>query len=337
VTYVPVVQPDLRLEADRLPGYLSLASPRHPHLFAFPAQSNYSGVQHPLEMIGEAQARGWDVLVDGAAFAPTNLLDLSRWHPDFVPLSFYKMFGYPTGVGCLLARKPALEKLRRPWFAGGTITIASVQGDGHHLAPGEAGFEDGTINYLNLPAIEIGLRHVAACGLETIHQRVVDLTGWLLESLLSLRHENGEPLVRIHGPRDTRRRGGTMTLDLYDRRGRPFDGRRLEEMANRANISVRTGCFCNPGAGEVAHGLTEREMKPFFQAARGMSYQELADAMLEKYGKNVSSIRVSVGLASNFADVYRFVAFARGFLDRTVEEVGGVAGGYCGGVARDSS
>jgi len=40
---------------------------------------------------------------------PTNRLDLSRWHPEFVSLSFYKMFGYSTGVGCLLARRAALE------------------------------------------------------------------------------------------------------------------------------------------------------------------------------------------------------------------------------------
>ena len=75
-----------------------------------------------------------------------------------MPLSFYKIFGYPTGVGCLLARRSALVKLRRPWFAGGTITIASVQGEGwHYLIPGEAGFEDGTVNYLNLPAVAIGV------------------------------------------------------------------------------------------------------------------------------------------------------------------------------------
>ena len=98
--------------------------------------------------------------------------DLSRWHPDFVPLSFYKMFGYPTGVGCLLARRVALARLRRPWFAGGTITVASVQGDRYYLAEGEAAFEDGTPNYLSLPAIEIGLRHLEAVGLEIIHERV---------------------------------------------------------------------------------------------------------------------------------------------------------------------
>ena len=82
--------------------------------------------------------------------------------PDFVPLSFYKMFGYPTGVGALLAAARSAAKLRRPWFAGGTITLASVQGEGwHHLAPGHAGFEDGTVDYLGLPAVTIGLEHLA--------------------------------------------------------------------------------------------------------------------------------------------------------------------------------
>ena len=57
---------------------------------------------------------------------PTNRLDLSSWHPDFVPLSFSKIFGYPKGVGCLLAQKAALAKLRRLWYAGGTITLSSI-------------------------------------------------------------------------------------------------------------------------------------------------------------------------------------------------------------------
>ena len=39
-------------------------------LFAYPAQSNFSGVKHPLEWIDLARERGWDVLLDCAAFAP---------------------------------------------------------------------------------------------------------------------------------------------------------------------------------------------------------------------------------------------------------------------------
>ena len=260
VTYFAVAPPDLRLEMDRLGELLAKARPGGHNLFAFPAQSNFSGVQHPLSMIDEARARGWDVLVDAAAFVPTNRLDLGRWLPDFVPLSFYKIFGYPTGIGCLLARKTALAKLKRPWFAGGTITIASVQGDGHYLAEGEAAFEDGTVNYLDIPAVEIGLRHIASIGLDTIHDRVMALAGWLLENLLALRHGNGRPLVRIHGPRTLRDRGGTLALTFDDPDGKPFDERRIEELANQTRISLRTGCFCNPGAGEIAHGLAAEEI-----------------------------------------------------------------------------
>ena len=324
VTYLPIVQPELRVDEEKLAGYLELAAPGGNNLFAFPAQSNFTGVQHPLEMIAQARARGWDVLVDAAAFVPTNRFDLGRWQPDFVPISFYKMFGYPTGVGCLLARKEAVKKLRRPWYAGGTITISSVQGRGHYLAPGEAAFEDGTVNYLSLPAVEIGLRHLAAVGMDMVHERVVCLTGWLLEQLQTLHHGNGRPLVRVHGPPDMRMRGGTITVTFGDPSGQVLDDRRVEELANRENISLRTGCFCNPGAGEVAHGLDERIMREFFQGEHGMSFLELREAMWKRFGKSVSAVRISVGCVTNFADVYRFLAFARGFLDRTVEEIGPV-------------
>ncbi|PKB79215.1 MAG: hypothetical protein BZY88_14440 [SAR202 cluster bacterium Io17-Chloro-G9] len=156
VTYIPVLPPELRVASGRLAAYLSPTPDGGHNLFAYPAQSNFSGVRHPLEWIEQAHDQGWDVLLDSAAFVPTNRLDLNLWRPDFVPGSFYKMFGYPTGVGCLIARRSALAKLDRPWFAGGTIDMASVQAEGHNLAEGEAAFEDGTINYLNLPGVRSG-------------------------------------------------------------------------------------------------------------------------------------------------------------------------------------
>src|SRR5512143_2694943 len=111
VTYIPLMLPDMRVDAPSLKDYLRGGSSSHPRLFAYPAQSNFSSVQHPLEWIEEAHAAGWDVLLDAAAFAPTNSLDLSAVKPDFVPLSFYKIFGYPTGIGALVARRKALGKL----------------------------------------------------------------------------------------------------------------------------------------------------------------------------------------------------------------------------------
>lgn len=316
ITYAPVLPPELRLDADRLREILDSADPAHPNLFAYPAQSNFSGVQHSLDWIAAAQSKGWDVLLDAAAFAPTNRLDLSRVHPDFVSLSFYKIFGYPTGVGCLIARKEALAKLHRPWFAGGTITIASVQGDGYYLEEGEAGFEDGTIDYLNLPAVEIGLRHIAGVGVETIHERVMCLAGWLIAQLMALHHGNGMPLIHLYGPATTDMRGGTVTVNFYDPDGRLFDYRRVEQMANEKRISLRTGCFCNPGAGEKAHGLTRDDLASCFQREERMTFEEFITVMSGKVKDAIGAVRISLGIASNFDDVYHFVQFARSFLDQ---------------------
>jgi molybdenum cofactor sulfurtransferase len=228
ITYVSIVAPDLRIDDIQLQNQLSNPSLKGNNLFVFPAQSNFSGVQHSLGWIEKAQSNGWDVLLDAAAFVPTNRLDLSEHHPEFVPLSFYKMFGFPTGVGCLIAKKNALHKLRRPWFSGGTIQVASVQGDKYSFAEGERAFEDGTINYLMLPAIEIGLKHLNAVGVQAVHERVACLTDWLIKNLLELHHSNDIPVVEIYGPRNIEQRGGTIALNFHDPDGKTFDFHSIE-------------------------------------------------------------------------------------------------------------
>ena len=63
----------------------------------------------------------------GGNIHPQSLLDLSVISPDFVSLSFYKIFGYPTGIGCLLVKRSTFNKLQKPWFAGGTITLSAIR------------------------------------------------------------------------------------------------------------------------------------------------------------------------------------------------------------------
>jgi selenocysteine lyase/cysteine desulfurase len=315
VDYAPLTTPDLTIDRDHLIALLDDPGTAGGRLFAFPAQSNFSGVKHPLTLVAAARDRGYAVLLDAAAFAPTQPLSLRQVPADFVAVSFYKMFGYPTGVGCLLARKDALAKLRRPWFAGGTITVASVQGDRYYLAEGEAAFEDGTINYLNLPAVEIGLKHLETIGLETIHERVLCLTGWMLDNLLALKHRNGKPLVRLYGPPNVDRRGGTVTVNFYTPEGRAIDHREIERQANRQNISLRTGCFCNPGGGEVALGLSAGELNMCFRSPGHEAHFTVDDFRLCIDGKSTGAVRMSVGLVSNFADVQKFIEFAMGFVD----------------------
>jgi molybdenum cofactor sulfurtransferase len=315
ITYVPLTLPEMRVDDDALQEYFKLAKPGGANLFAYPAQSNFSGVQHPLEWIARAKAQGWDVLLDAAAFVPTNRLDLSQWRPDFVSISFYKMFGYPTGVGCLLAARSALAKLKRPWFAGGTITVASVQGDRYFLAEGASAFEDGTPDYLGIPAVEIGLRHLESVRIDVIHTRCECLSAWAMQELLSLRHANGLPLIRVYGPLDTRGRGATVAMNFYDSAGNIIDHLRVEEAAAKRQISLRSGCFCNPGGGETALHLSKSELIGCFnQHAEENSRFTQADFRQCVDRKGTGAVRISLGIVSTFEDVRRFVEFASEFL-----------------------
>ena len=273
-------------------------------LFAYPAQSNFSGVQHPLGWIEEAHELGYDVLMDASAFLPHNRLDLSVVHPDFVPVSWYKVFGYPTGVGCLIARHEALGRLRRPWFSGGSISAVSVMGDWHALAADEAGFEDGTASFLSIPDVEVGLDWINTVGLPVIADRVRCLTGWMLGRLAGLQHSDGAPIVRLYGPTDLEQRGGTIAFRVLDRDGALVDSRVVGSDTAAAGISVRTGCFCNPGASEAAFGLS-MEMIAAAQASDAVT----ADGYYDVAGIAGGAVRASVGLVSTIGDVEALVGF----------------------------
>ena len=313
VSYIPLLLPDLRADEDALMDGLENTRPGQNHLFAYPAQSNFTGVRHSLEWIEIAQSKGWDVLLDAASFAPTNRLDLSRWHPDFVDISFYKMCGYPTGIGCLIARKASAKKLTRPWYAGGTITFSSVVAFDHYLTPGPASFEDGTVNYLSIPAVEIGLKWIESIGIDIIHTRVACLTGWLIDQLLELRHSNNRPLIRLYGPANTVMRGGTVQVNFFDPSGRLIDCNLVERLANQEGISLRAGCHCNPGAREIALGFSEEDLSVCFQNKDKQTFEQFLQTI---DGKTTGALRASIGLVTTFADVYTYVGFAKTLLDR---------------------
>ena len=311
--YVPLEAPDLRVADGLLERYLDASATDAPNLFAYPAQSNFSGVKHPLEWIGAAHERGWDVIVDCAAFVPTSRLDLSIWKPDFVPISFYKLFGYPTGIGALIARRPALERLQRPWISGGTVVAANVQGEKVVPLSGHALFEDGTVNYLGIPAVEIGLRHIERIGMGTISTRVQALGTWLLDGLKRLQHSDGSPATCIYGPTNWERRGGTIAFNFLHPDGRPIDERYVDRVAAEHGVSVRTGCFCNSGAGETAFSISKDTLIGA-EFTDGM----ILDDYIELVGLPTGgAVRVSLGLATNFADVYRFMTLAEHFRDLT--------------------
>jgi selenocysteine lyase/cysteine desulfurase len=180
------------------------------------------------------------------------------------------------------------------------------------------------LNFLAIPAVEVGLRHLEAAGIDLIHTRVRCLTAWLLERLAELRHSNGRPMVRIYGPMTTHERGGIVTMNVYDPAGHLLDYRRAEELAGERAISLRTGCFCNPGAGETAEGITDEDVEEAIATTSGLNLPRFLRFITNRGGRSAGAIRASFGIASNFADAHRFIEFVASLRDQTRLTMGDV-------------
>ena len=307
VRYLPL-DPDLRLlDAELL---LAEASLHGEGLVAFPAQSNFSGVQHPLDLVTKARALGFDVLLDVAAYVSGHALSLRRCPADFAALSFYKLFGYPTGLGALVARRDALSRLRRPWFAGGTVMYASVAADAHLLRARHEGFEDGTPDFLSIAALDAGFDLLEEVGMPRLTAHVSQLARDFIDDLRALRHTNGTPLVRIYGPRDRSECGGAVAFNVCDRTGTPMSYSFVETRARRANVALRGGCFCNPGASEAAFALEPTRIAACF-ANLGTDFTP--ERFAECSNTAVGAVRVSIGLANNAEDIRRAVDVVASF------------------------
>lgn len=312
VNYCSLNSRELNINERELETCLQTATHKQNKLFAFPAQSNVSGVKHSLDWISKAKENGWDVLLDAAAFAPTSRLDLKKYQPDFVSISFYKIFGYPTGIGCLLVKKTCFEKLEKKWFAGGTILLSGVKHPGHFLKQDHEKFEDGTVNFLGIPALIAGLSFINSIGIERINKRVEELGGFILNELRVLKHRNGKPLVKLYGPAGTVNRGGTFLMNFVDQSGQFYPLQHIEELAILNKISLRTGCFCNPGVDETNHQLPLQLLKTYFTKNDQGDYFHFVNYL----GRPRGAVRISIGIATVKKDIHHFIDFATSLLNK---------------------
>lgn len=103
-------------------------------------------------------------------------------------------------------------------------------------------------------------------------------------------------------------------LVALDRQGRLFDSKLVEARAGDENISLRTGCFCNPGAAEAAFGYGQSEAYECFDrlSPAAFTLQQFSACMDDK---PVGAVRASLGIASNDADVRRLLEVLATFRD----------------------
>uniref|UniRef100_A0A6I8PQE9 Molybdenum cofactor sulfurase n=1 Tax=Ornithorhynchus anatinus TaxID=9258 RepID=A0A6I8PQE9_ORNAN len=299
-------------------------SPREPscktrHLFCYPAQSNFSGTRYPLSWIREVKAGNlspmsepgeWFVLLDAASYVSTSPLDLTSHPADFITVSFYKIFGFPTGLGALLVNNRIAPFLRKTYFGGGTASAYLAGEDFYvpHQSVAER-FEDGTISFLDIIALKHGFDtlEMLTGGMEKIQQHTFTLTRYTYTVLASLRYPNGAPVVRIYSDTefdDPATQGPIINFNVLDENGHVVGYSQVDKMASLHNIHVRTGCFCNTGACQRHLEISNETVKRNLQAGH-----VCGDNMDIIDGQPTGSVRISFGYMSTLADAQAFLKF----------------------------
>jgi molybdenum cofactor sulfurtransferase len=283
-------------------------------LFVFPAQSNFSGVKYPVAWIERVQrgalnrlleqdCRNWFVALDASSYVATNELDLSTIKPDFVTISFYKIFGYPTGLGALLVRNSSCHVLKKRYFGGGTVLMAqtlentAVLRDVVHER-----FEDGTVPFLSILALKEGFNTIKRLNLtfDLISKHTFSLAQYVYRNLLCLHHANGRPVVVLYHDTPFENlcdQGAIVNFNVLRDDGEHVGYAEVLHFANLYGIHLRTGCFCNPGACQYFLKLSPEDVKRHFNAGHVCGDQhDLVD------GCPTGSVRISFGYMSTKKD-----------------------------------
>ncbi|XP_051466774.1 molybdenum cofactor sulfurase isoform X1 [Apus apus] len=290
-----------------------------PHLFSYPAQSNFSGTKYPLSWIQDIKSRKlcpikipgkWFVLLDAASYVSSSPLDLGVHQADFISISFYKIFGFPTGLGALLVNNRIAPFLRKTYFGGGTAAAYLAEENFYFPRKSIAErFEDGTVSFLDIIALKHGFDVLEKLtgGMEKIKQHTFTLAHYTYTVLSTLKYANGAPVVRIYSDTDFSNpdvQGPIINFNVLDENGEVVGFSQVDKMASLYNIHVRTGCFCNTGACQIHLGMSNEDIQRNLQAGHVCGDDvDLVD------GRPTGSVRISFGYMSSFEDAQTFLKF----------------------------
>ncbi|KAL3426094.1 molybdenum cofactor sulfurase [Phlyctema vagabunda] len=293
-----------------------------PFLFAYPAQSNMNGRRLPLVWSKSVRdtKRNTFTLLDAAALVSTAPLDLSDAEdaPDFVALSFYKIFGFPD-LGALIVKKSSSHMLtNRQYFGGGTVEMVSCLGEQWHASKDQSiheQLEDGTLPIHNILALDsaFDVHKELFLSMERISKHTSYLADKLYKDLSSIRHGNGHRVCKIYtDPHTDYQNGGlqgpVIAFNIQNSDGTWVTNSEVEKLASVRNIHLRTGGLCNPGGTAHHLELESWEMKRNFSAGQRCGNDNEGIG-----GKPTGVVRVSLGAMSNLNDITTFVEFAKEF------------------------
>ena len=299
-------------------------------LFAYPAQSNMDGRRLPLSWPGKMRDSRQDrkqdtyVLLDASALCTTAQLDLSdhTGAPDFVALSFYKIFGYPDLGGLIIRKSSGHALTQRRYYGGGTVdmvTIENKEEQSWHATKQDSlheALEDGTPPFHNIIALShaIDTHQKLFKSMYHISSHTSHLAKVLFDGMNGLRYHNGVKLCKVYqDPRstygDARTQGPTIAFNVR-RSDKTFIGKSfVEQLAISEGIHLRTGGVCNPGGIAAALDLSPEELRDNYE--EGL---RCGNGIDELNGKPTGIIRISLGAMSSEKEVRKILRFLGRFV-----------------------
>ncbi|KAF2738869.1 PLP-dependent transferase [Polyplosphaeria fusca] len=292
-----------------------------PKLFAYPGQSNMNGRRLPLSWpsklrSNKAKSNAYS-LFDAAALITTGQLNLSDYEaaPDFVVMSFYKVFGFPD-LGALIVRKPAGQLFdKRMYFGGGTTEMMTVFGKPWHARKEKAlhsRLEDGTPAIRSILALSCAIDTHAKLfsGESQISKHTAWLSKCLHDRLAALKHANGAQVCHVYKDSsstygDPRTQGATVAFNIRNSLGAYVGSTNVGATALDHNILIRAGSLCNPGGMFNALGLKDGDIENAF--ANGFRCNQLGKDVYG--GVAYGMVRASLGAMTTLADINVFVKF----------------------------
>ncbi|KAJ1907028.1 hypothetical protein IWQ60_011947, partial [Tieghemiomyces parasiticus] len=328
------------------PAPIATRAPRERpfHVVAYPIQCNFSGARYPVEWTfrfkdsSDSWADGtprppgtWLTLLDAASYLTTSQLDLGALDRavDLVALSFYKIFGFPTGLGALLIRNDLASHLCKRYFGGGTVLAATAREPWQVYRPALSDkFEDGTINFADIVALGHAYRQwdKLFISMPTVTRHTAALTLYAAYGMTRLSHANGRPLCMLYLdpelgrhleeaheadlpallPMWTARQGPILNLNLRREDGMWIGYAEVSRLAGLNGINLRAGGACNPGALHRWLGLEPSDVRRNLK--EGHACWDDHDLM---NGRPTGSVRISLGAMTRYRDVAHWLAFLK--------------------------
>ncbi len=216
--------------------------------------SNVCGTVTPIKEIGEiCRRRHIFFVVDTAQSAGTLDVDMEKCGIDFLTFTGHKGLLGPQGIGGFLISE-ALDSVMEPFVAGGTGS-QSDSFDMPEKLPDK--YESGTMNLPGIIGLHAALSYIEETGLEEIHRKKMELTGYFIEKIKELKD------IRIVGRQGTEGRTAVVSLD-FEKADNAVAAFTLE---SEYGVMTRVGLHCAPLAHKTLHTYPQGTVRFAFSAS----------------------------------------------------------------------